>query len=143
MAASRKPTSASARPASANARLASASAAVVASAKSLLARAGGLRGKRIVAGLSGGVDSVVLLHLLHALAPAFGYRLLAFPVNHGLSSNANDWQKFCSALCLEFGIPFKAARVKVKRRHHGLEAAARGGRRAALPKNLRDPNPPG
>ena len=125
MAASRKPPSASARPASAG-------AAVLASAKSFLARAGGLRGKRIVAGLSGGVDSVVLLHLLHALAPAFGYRLLAFHVNHGLSSNANDWQKFCSALCLEFGIPFKAARVKVKRRHHGLEAAARDARRAAF-----------
>ena len=112
----------------------SVSAAVVASAKSVLAAAGGLRGKRIVAGLSGGVDSVVLLHVLHALAPAFGYRLSAFHVNHGMSPNADDWQEFCSSLCLESGIPFKAAGVKVKNQHHGLEAAARDARRAAFMK---------
>ena len=115
MAASRKPPSASARPASANARLASASAAVVASAKSLLAQAGGLRGKRIVAGLSGGVDSVVLLHVLHALAPEFGYRLSAIHVNHGLSANADDWATFCGKLCKDLGISIKAFRVKVTR----------------------------
>ena len=112
----------------------SVSAAVVASAKSVLAAAGGLRGKRIVAGLSGGVDSVVLLHVLHALAPATGYRLSAFHVNHGMSPNADDWQEFCSSLCLESGIPFKAAGVKVKKQHHGLEAAARDARRAAFMK---------
>ena len=118
MAASRKPPSAD--------------ATVVASAKSLLAQAGGLRGKRVAAGLSGGVDSVVLLHLLHALAPAFGYRLSAIHVNHGLSPNANDWQKFCSMLCLEWEVPFRAVRVNVQKQGRGLEAAARAARRAAL-----------
>lgn len=93
-----------------------------------------MRGKRLAVGLSGGVDSVVLLHVLHHLAPQLGYRLSAIHVNHGLSPNASDWQKFCSALCLELGIPFKAARVKVNRQKSGLEAAAREARRAAFMK---------
>jgi len=91
-----------------------------------------LRGKRIAAGLSGGVDSVVLLHVLHGLAPVLGYRLSAIHVNHGLSANAGDWQRFCSAFCLELGIPFKAVRVKVQKQRGGLEAAAREARRAAF-----------
>ncbi len=123
MAASRKLPSASASPAGA-------SAAVLASA--------GLRGKRLAAGLSGGIDSVVLLHVLHAFAPEFGYRLSAIHVNHALSPNAGEWQKFCSAFCLELGIPFKAVRVKVKRQGRGLEAAAREARRAALMKSGAD-----
>lgn len=89
-------------------------------------------------GLSGGLDSVVLLHLLHALAPRFGYRLSAIHVNHGLSPNAGDWQRFCSAFCLDIGVPFRAIRVKVKRKQSGLEAAAREARRAAFMKAAAD-----
>ena len=83
-------------------------------------------------GLSGGLDSVVLLHLMHGLAPRLGYKLSASHVNHGLSPNAGDWRKFCSAFCLELGVPFKAIKVKVKKQRHGLEAAARAARRAAF-----------
>jgi tRNA(Ile)-lysidine synthase len=95
-----------------------------------------LRGKRVAVGLSGGIDSVVLLHVLHGSAPKFGYKLSAFHVNHGLSPNAGDWQRFCSSLCRELGIPFKAAKVDVNKQRHGLEAAARDARRAAF-MNLR------
>ena len=91
-----------------------------------------MRGKRVAVGLSGGLDSVVLLHLMHGLAPRLGYKLSAIHVNHGLSQNAGDWQKFCSAFCLELGVPFKAIKVKVKKQRHGLEAAARAARRAAF-----------
>lgn len=107
-------------------------APVVASASALLAQVAGLRGKRIAAGLSGGIDSVVLLHVLHALAPRFGYRLRAIHVNHGLSPNVDDWMRFCSAFCLDLGIPFKAIKVKVLKKGKGLEAAAREARRAAF-----------
>jgi tRNA(Ile)-lysidine synthase len=93
-----------------------------------------LRGKRVAVGLSGGIDSVVLLHVLHGLASRLGYKLSAIHVNHGLSPNAGDWQRFCSALCLELGLPFKAVKVKVERQHRGLEAAAREARRAAFMK---------
>jgi len=93
-----------------------------------------MRGKRVAVALSGGLDSVVLLHVMHALVPRLGYKLSAIHVNHGLSPNAGDWQKFCAALCLELGVPFKAVKVKVRKQRHGLEAAAREARRAAFMK---------
>lgn len=97
-----------------------------------------MRGKRVAVGLSGGLDSVVLLHALHGLAPRFGYELSAIHVNHGLSPNAGGWRRFCSAFCLELGIPFKAVKVKVRKQHRGLEAAAREARRAAFLKSGAD-----
>lgn len=114
-------------------KLLSASASPAGASEALLAPLQ-LRGKRIAVGLSGGVDSVVLLHVMHGLAPRFGCRLSAIHVNHGLSPNADDWQRFCSAFCLDLGIPFKAVKVKVKKRSLGLEAAAREARRAAMTK---------
>jgi tRNA(Ile)-lysidine synthase len=97
-----------------------------------------MRGKRVAVGLSGGIDSVVLLHVLHGLAPRFGYRLSAIHVNHGLSPNADEWQRLCRVFCLELGLPFKTVKVKVKRQALGLEAAAREVRRAAVMKSSVD-----
>lgn len=93
-----------------------------------------MRGKRVAVGLSGGLDSVVLLHVMHGLAPQIGFKLSAIHVNHGLSPNAGGWQRFCSALCLELGIPYKSVKVRVNRGKSGLEAAAREARRAAFDK---------
>jgi tRNA(Ile)-lysidine synthase len=83
-------------------------------------------------GLSGGVDSVVLLHRLRALAPRAGFRLSALHVHHGLSRNADAWAAFCRKLCRDWGVPLAVRRVRVARRGAGLEAAARDARRAAL-----------
>jgi tRNA(Ile)-lysidine synthase len=93
-----------------------------------------LRGKRLAVGLSGGIDSVVLLHALHALQPKFGYRLSAVHVNHGISPNADGWERFCSAYCSELEVPLKVYRVKITKQRKGLEAAARDARREALSK---------
>lgn len=91
-----------------------------------------LRGKRVVAGLSGGADSVVMLHVLRALAPEFGFRLGALHVHHGLSRNADRWSRFCASLCRRWGVPFAVRRVRVERGGAGLEAAARAARYAAF-----------
>jgi tRNA(Ile)-lysidine synthase len=92
----------------------------------------GLRGSRLAVGLSGGVDSVALLHRLRALAPRLGLRLSAVHVHHGLSPNADAWAAFCRKLCRQWGIPLSVRKVRVARRGAGLEAAARTARRAAL-----------
>jgi tRNA(Ile)-lysidine synthase len=91
-----------------------------------------MRGRRVAVGLSGGLDSVVLLRLLHGLAKRYAIGLSAIHVNHGLSPNAGDWQAFCAAVCREWNIPFRAMKVKVRRKNLGLEAAAREARRAAF-----------
>lgn len=92
-----------------------------------------LRDKTIAVGFSGGVDSTVLLHVLHALAPAHGYALRAVHVHHGISPNADAWARFCRRLCRNWRIPLSTLRVDVgSRRGKGLEAAAREARRAAL-----------
>ncbi|MDH5222477.1 MAG: tRNA lysidine(34) synthetase TilS [Betaproteobacteria bacterium] len=91
-----------------------------------------LRGKRVAVGLSGGIDSVVLLHLLRALRRRAGFRLEALHVHHGLSPHADAWARFCRALCRRWRVPLTVRRVKVVKRGAGLEAAARAARRAAF-----------
>jgi tRNA(Ile)-lysidine synthase len=91
-----------------------------------------LRGKRVAVGLSGGVDSVVLLHLLRAAAPRLGCALSAVHVHHGLSPHADDWARFCRKLCREWRVPIVVRRVKVRKAGRGLEAAAREARRAVF-----------
>ena len=80
----------------------------------------------ILIGLSGGVDSVVLLHLLHNLAPQYKWQLSALHVHHGISPNANGWADFCVDLCARFQIPLSIEHVDIAPlRAHGIEAAAR------------------
>jgi tRNA(Ile)-lysidine synthase len=90
----------------------------------------GLEGKRLVVGLSGGVDSVVLLHALHALQPSAGFALRAVHVHHGLSPNARAWTTFCRRYCKRLAVPLSVRRVNVSRAGKGLEAAARDARYA-------------
>jgi tRNA(Ile)-lysidine synthase len=90
-------------------------------------------GARVVVGLSGGVDSVVLLDCLRHAARRLRFRLCALHVNHGLSPHAKRWEDFCRRLCRARGIPFTAVRVRVPRSApEGVEAAARAARYAAL-----------
>lgn len=83
-------------------------------------------------GLSGGCDSVTLLHVLSRLGCYTG-RLSAIHVHHGLSPNADAWAAFCAAYCAQLDIPLLTRRVAVTRQGgSGLEAAARQARYAAF-----------
>lgn len=89
---------------------------------------------RILVGLSGGADSVVLLHQLHQLAPSFHWQLSALHVHHGISANADAWAEFCAEFCAALGVTLHIERVNIAplRSEHGVEAAARALRRAAF-----------
>ena len=94
-------------------------------------------GERLVAGLSGGLDSVVLLDLLSRIARRRRFTLAALHVNHQLSPNAARWTRFCRELCRERGIPLRVVRVSVAR-GDSLEAAARAARYAVYRRQRAD-----
>lgn len=88
-------------------------------------------GGRLVVGLSGGVDSVVLLDILSRISKRRRLVLAALHVNHQISPNAGRWAAFCRAVCRARGIPLRVVRVQVKG-GDSLEAAARAVRYDAL-----------
>jgi len=93
--------------------------------------AGGLHKSRIAVGLSGGVDSVVLLHLLRRglrLAPE---RISAIHVNHQISSHAASWATHCRRYCSELGVKLRVVKVDVPR-GNSTEATARTARHAVF-----------
>lgn len=85
----------------------------------------GVRSRRVAVGLSGGLDSVVLLDLLDHLRQDFDLALSAIHVNHGISRHAADWERFCGSVCAARGIGLRVERVRVANQGEGLEAAAR------------------
>jgi len=88
-------------------------------------------GDSLVLGLSGGVDSIVLLEVLAGLAPRIGFRLQALHVNHQLSPNAAAWVRFCRAECRSREVRLRVVKVDVERAN-STERAAREARYAAL-----------
>lgn len=84
-------------------------------------------------GLSGGLDSTVLLHAL-AASPAARHRgLRALNVDHGLHAQSPAWAAHCRALCKRLGVPLHVQPVHVGSSvGSGLEAAAREARYAAF-----------
>ena len=67
-----------------------------------------LPGDRIVAGISGGPDSVCLLYLLKELCREKGANLLAVHVNHGIrGAEAEADEVFVQKLCEKEGISLR------------------------------------
>ncbi len=75
---------------------------------------------------SGGLDSTVLLHLLHAwrIAHADAPPLTAIHVNHGLQESADDWQVHCEWFCRLLQVPFLGVEVVVQPGRHGVRAVS-------------------
>ena len=90
---------------------------------------------RLCVALSGGRDSVVLLHALSRLrsSAALPFALCALHVHHGLSANADAWAAFCADFCERCAVPLAVVRVEVPQGSgEGIEAAARRLRHAAF-----------
>lgn len=87
--------------------------------------------KRLIVGLSGGVDSVVLLHWAKQQCPDF-VTLSAIHINHQLSPNAGQWQQQVECLCASLNIPLNTVNVAVNPAGQGVEQAARQARYQAF-----------
>lgn len=87
----------------------------------------------LVAGLSGGADSVALLH---ALLRIEGVHLVAAHLDHGLRPDSVQDVAFCRRLCRALGVPLRLGRADVRARADrdggGIEEAARLERHAFL-----------
>ena len=89
----------------------------------------------LVVAYSGGVDSQVLLHAIAELKRqnVIEQNVLAIHVNHGLSTNATQWQSFAEQQCQQLNICFKTINVEViDKPQISLEAQARERRYQAL-----------
>jgi tRNA(Ile)-lysidine synthase len=88
---------------------------------------------KLVLALSGGLDSCVLLHLLHECQKTLPFQLRAQHVHHGLSENADAWAVFCKDLCDNLNIPITISKVNINKNSGlGIEATAREARYQAL-----------
>jgi tRNA(Ile)-lysidine synthase len=96
-------------------------------------------GDQVLVGVSGGPDSVALLHALVLLRPAYDLRLTVCHVHHGLRPEADRDAAFVEALGARMGCPVRVVRVTVPR-GAGLspEEAARDVRHAALARVARE-----
>lgn len=95
----------------------------------------------VAVALSGGRDSVALLHATRdAVAQAWPLaRVVALHVHHGLQAQADDWDRFCEALCAGWQVPMANMRVTVEpTAGEGIEAAARRARYTALASMCRE-----
>ncbi|MDQ1315098.1 MAG: tRNA(Ile)-lysidine synthase [Pseudomonadota bacterium] len=80
----------------------------------------------LVLALSGGLDSVALLHILLSLRDRHPFELRAVHVHHGLSPHADDWAEFCKRLCASHSLELTLHRVRIALDDSaGIEAAAR------------------
>jgi tRNA(Ile)-lysidine synthase len=120
-----------------NSQIAAAVTAFERALEEILARVVLSDGATIAVACSGGLDSVVLLHLsadFFASHPRLNsHPLHVFHVHHGLSPNADHWQAHVQSECKQFNLPFDARKVSVTSvDEHGPENAARLARYEAL-----------
>ena len=93
------------------------------------------RGERVLVAVSGGPDSMALLHALVHLAPRLGISVEAVTVDHGLRPESAGEAAEVVERCAKLGVPGQVLRVDVaaeRRPHVSLQDAARRARLAGL-----------
>ncbi len=90
-----------------------------------------LRGTSVLVALSGGPDSMALVHVLSLLAPRLQLRLASHAVDHGLRPEAADEIAVAKDYCRSLDVPFTSTRVVLKAGGN-LQARAREARHTAL-----------
>jgi tRNA(Ile)-lysidine synthase len=97
------------------------------------------RGDRVGVAVSGGADSVCLLHLLRDIAAEWDLRLAVLHLDHGLRAAESDGdRRFVEDLAARLGLPWLVERADLKSTAGNLEAAARTARREFFSRAMRD-----
>lgn len=95
--------------------------------------------KTIVVALSGGVDSLSLLHALHSTRTDDSKSSLsAVYIDHQLQTVSADWAKQNQHFCDSLEIPFRTVQIEVDKGSASLEGAARKARYQALSGFIQD-----
>lgn len=95
---------------------------------------------RYVVALSGGCDSVVLLHALQQVLPQLVCQELAVVhIDHGLQAASADWATQCRQICDQYALPLTIIELKLAIPNgESLEAIARHARYDAFQQFLQD-----
>ncbi|MDB5470014.1 MAG: tRNA(Ile)-lysidine synthetase [Caulobacter sp.] len=88
--------------------------------------------------LSGGSDSLALLHLVSGWARLNGRPVIALTVDHGLQDASADWASRCAAMAAERGRAHRTLAWTGDKPKTGLPAAARAARHALLARAARE-----
>ena len=87
------------------------------------------KGDTVAVGLSGGADSVALLHILLSLREEYGITVIACHINHNLRGTESDRdEEFVKNFCQSLNVPLETVSIKVKEHcapHESLEETAR------------------
>lgn len=87
------------------------------------------KGDTVVVGLSGGADSVALLHILLSFREEYGLTVTACHINHNLRGAESDSdEEFVKNLCQRLNVPLERVSINVKDNsspHESLEETAR------------------
>jgi tRNA(Ile)-lysidine synthase len=89
----------------------------------------------VIVGVSGGADSVCLLHALHQFTPHWGLALHIAHLDHALRPQSAEDAAWVAALAQRLELPYHTARLasgQLEGQPAGLEAAARAARYAFL-----------
>lgn len=89
-------------------------------------------GEVIGVGVSGGSDSMALLHYLAGVQEELDFEVVAIHINHGIREESRDEEEFVMTKCRELGVrayKFKINSPKIaKEKNESIETAAREGR---------------
>ena len=95
--------------------------------------------RKVAVAVSGGRDSMALLHCTARAAKAQGVEVIALHVHHGLMAQADAWAEQVRRMCQRWKLPFAVQRLAGKpAKGDSVEAWARRGRYLALASMARE-----
>jgi len=88
--------------------------------------------KECLIGVSGGIDSMCMLHWFTKNRDKLPCKIKAMHIDHGINAASSDWANFVSQQCEDFGIEHSIVKVSLEGLGNNVEYAARKARYKAF-----------